>query len=74
MKSTWTSWTNKNQKKVKDPLTAATMELLGKQKSAPSTSTGKGAAHKKQLAPKKRPAQTMADLVALAKRVKKLGV
>ena len=55
----------------KDPLMVATMELMGKQKPAPLTSTGKGVAPKKQLAPKKRPAKTMAGLVALAKKVKK---
>ena len=47
-------------KTAKDTLTAAPMELMGKQKSAPSTSSGKRVAPKKQLAPKKRPAQTMA--------------
>ena len=61
-------------KTAKDPLTAITMELMGKQQPALSTSSGKGAAPKKQLVPKKKPAQTMASLVALAKKVKKLRV
>ena len=38
----------------KDPLTAATMELMEKQMPAPLTGTGKRVAPKKQLAPKKR--------------------
>ena len=56
-----------------DPLTKAMMALMGKEKCVPSTTAISGETPKIEMSSRKRQTQSMAGLVELAKKVKKLG-